>query len=266
MIEINKVYNENCLDTMKRMKDNFVDLTITSPPYSKLRDYNGYSFDFESIAKELYRVTKDGGAVVWVVGDSVENGSETGDSFRQALYFKEIGFNIHDTMIYKKDGISFPDSTRYYNVFEYMFIFSKGKPKTINLIKDRKNIYAGKQNSTTSREKDGKIHDCHGKKNNKVHQEYGVRFNVWTINRGYMKSTTDKIAYQHPAIFPEQLANDHIVTWTCENNLIYDPFIGSGTTAKMCIKNNRNYIGSEVSKEYCDITEERIKRLKEAKE
>ena len=143
-MELNKIYNEDCLDTMAKMPDNFINLTVTSPPYDNLRQYNGYSFDFESIAKELFRVTKQGGVVVWIVGDETVKGSETGTSFKQALFFKEIGFNLHDTMIYQKHNFSNPSSNRYHQIFEYMFVFSKGKPKTFNPIKDRKNIEAGK--------------------------------------------------------------------------------------------------------------------------
>ena len=142
-MEVNKIYNEDCLETMSRMPDGFIDLTVTSPPYDNLRTYNGYSFDFESIAKELFRVTKTGGVVVWVVGDATVNGSETGTSFRQALYFMEIGFNLHDTMIYQKPSAPFPGIVRYMNVFEYMFVFSKGEPKTTNIILDRKNANSG---------------------------------------------------------------------------------------------------------------------------
>ena len=138
---VNKIWNEDCLDTMLRMPDNLIDLTITSPPYDDLRDYKGYSFKFEEIAKELYRVTKEGGVIVWVVGDSTRDGSESLSSFEQTIYFvKQCGFRLHDTMIYQKSGFSFPDLNRYYQVFEYMFIYSKGTPKTFNPIMDRKNL------------------------------------------------------------------------------------------------------------------------------
>ena len=133
-MEVNKIYQENCLDTMARMPDGFVDLSITSPPYDNLRSYKGFEFPFEDIAKELYRVTKQGGVVVWVVGDATIKGSETGTSFKQALYFKEIGFNLHDTMIYRKSNRPPLNHSRYEQEFEYMFIFSKGKPKCVNLI------------------------------------------------------------------------------------------------------------------------------------
>ena len=256
MITINKVYCENCLDTMAKMPDNFVDLTVTSPPYDNLRTYNGYEFDFESIAKELYRVTKQGGVVVWVVGDATINGSETGTSFRQALYFKDVcGFNLHDTMIHLKPNFSAVGAlkTRYAPVFEYMFIFSKYKIKTFNPIKDRCCKTVGKAKRGTIRQRDGSMKRMSNE--GWVQPEYGQRFNVWEISP---QSTRPN---GHPAIFPEQLANDHIISWSNEGDLVYDPFMGSGTTAKMAIINKRNYIGSEISKDYCDIIEKRINLL-----
>jgi len=255
-MEINKTYNENCLDTMKRMQDNFIDLTITSPPYDSLRTYNGYSFDFESIAKELYRVTKEGGVVVWNVNDATIKGSETGTSFRQALYFMDCGFNLHDTMIYQKTGTPFPSTTRYNQTFEYMFVLSKGKPKTFNPIM-KKNITAGAvRHSRKFRNKDGEmIPSFNGKQVN----EYGIENNIWKIKNGMNKSTKDKEAFKHPAIFPEELVSKHILSWTNKEDTVYDCFIGSGTTAKIAIVNNRQWIGSEISKEYTDLANKRIK-------
>ena len=253
-MEINKIYNENCLDTMARMPDCFVDLTVTSPPYDNLRTYNGYSFDFEVVAKELFRVTKQGGVVVWVVGDATIKGSETGTSFKQALFFKECGFNLHDTMIYLKNQLSFPDSTRYFNAFKYMFVFSKGKINTFNPIKDRKNVSAGREVHGCERRNDGglnKKRSCAGN----IIKEYGVRWNYWLMYNNKRGEET-----KHPAVFPEVLANDHILSWSNEGDTIYDPFMGSGTTAVAVRKLNRNYIGSEISKEYCDITEQRLKQ------
>lgn len=238
---INKTHNENCLDTMKRMSDNFIDLTVTSPPYDDLRKYNGYSFDFESIATELFRVTKDGGVVVWVVGDATIKGSESGTSFRQALFFKDIGFNLHDTMIYEKNSSTYPansKSKRYSQIFEYMFIFSKGKIKTANLITDKKNKWAGHK-------------DFSGKLKNPV-PDFSPRNNIWKY------TTSFNGVKGHPAVFPEHLANDHIITWSNDGDLVYDPFMGSGTTAKMALVNNRNYIGSEMSSEYCEIIKKRL--------
>ena len=270
MIDFNKVYNEDCLITLSNLSDNLIDLTVTSPPYDDLRTYNdhisgrktefnGYSFDFESIAKELYRTTKDGGVVVWVVGDGTEKGSETGTSFRQALFFKEMGFNIHDTMIYMKNNFSNPSSNRYHQIFEYMFVLSKGKPKTFNPIKDRKNVYGGQVGSwgkNTSRQKDGTMVE----RKKKVIEEYGQRYNVWTYKTS-KNGQEDEIAYKHPAIFPLQLVKDHIITWTNEGDLIYDPFMGSGTTSKASVLTNRIYLGSEISEEYFKICQERLKEI-----
>jgi site-specific DNA-methyltransferase (adenine-specific) len=255
-MKINKIYNENCFDTMSKMPDNFIDLTVTSPPYDNLRDYKGYSFDFESIANELFRVTKKGGVVVWVVGDATINGSETGTSFKQALYFKEIGFNLHDTMFYQKNAASNPSSNRYEQTIEYMFILSKGKPKKVNLIKDKINRWAGSKNFgiPSNRKKDGTLKT----KKQKVVNKYGSRSVVWKYNTGKNYSSCDDISFSHPAIFPEQLAADHIYTWSNENDLIYDPFGGSGTTAKMAHIYKRNWILSEISKEYCDLAEKRL--------
>ena len=244
-MEFNKTYNENCLDTMARMEDNFIDLTVTSPPYDNLRTYNGYSFDFETIAKELYRVTKQGGVVVWIVGDATIKGSESGTSFKQALYFIECGFNLHDTMIYEKNSSTYPannKSNRYSQIFEYMFILSKGKPNKTNLIKDKANKWAGHK-------------DFSGKLKNPV-PDFSPRNNIWK----YTTSFNDKT--NHPAVFPEQIAKDHIITWSDKGDLIYDCFMGSGTTAKMALSNERNYIGSEISKDYCHIIEERINNHK----
>ncbi len=249
-LEINKCYNENCLDTMKKMPDSFIDLTVTSPPYDNLRTYNGYSFDFEAVAKELFRVTKKGGVVVWVVGDATIKGSETGTSFRQALFFKEIGFNLHDTMIYHK--INAPlTHPRYEQVFEYMFVFSKGKVITFNGIKDKKNIRAGSVVSGSKRDRAGILRRHSGNRKGKLISEYGLRGNIW-----YIANRSNRLC--HPAVFPEQLANDHIISWSNEGDLVYDPFMGSGTTAKMAILNKRNWIGSEISEEYCKIIERRI--------
>jgi DNA modification methylase len=255
-MDINKIYCENCLDTMSRMPNNFIDLTVTSPPYDNLREYKGYSFDFESIAKELFRVTKKGGVVVWVVGDATVNGSESGTSFRQALYFKEIGFSLYDTMIYEKNTSSFPAIARYEQVFEYMFILSKGKPKSINLIKDKKNRWAGSSNfgESSNRQKDGELE----KKKKIVVAEYGIRSNIFRYSTGAGYSSEDNIAFKHPAIYPERLAADNIFSWSNEGDLVYDCFMGSGTTAKMAHLLKRNWIGSEISQEYVDLAYKRI--------
>ncbi|MBL0294917.1 MAG: site-specific DNA-methyltransferase [Saprospiraceae bacterium] len=261
-MDINKSYNESNLETMAKMPDCFVDLTVTSPPYDGLRTYNGYSFPFEDIAKELFRITKQGGILVWIVGDGHEKGGETLTSFKQALFFKEIGFIVHDTIIYKKNNFSVPFPDKYHQTFEYCFILSKGKKKTFNPICDRKNKKAGQSGGVQSiTEKDG----TRSKRSAKIINDYGKRHNVWEYDTGMYLSTKDKFAFNHPAIFPEELVKDHIISWSNEGDLVYDPFMGSGTTAKMSILNNRNWIGSEISSEYCTIIEERIKKALEEK-
>lgn len=260
---LNKIICSDCLEVMKGMPDKCVDLVLTSPPYDELRKYNGFSFDLTAISGEIPRILSDGGVMVWVCGDSTVNGSETGNSFRQALTFMERGLYLHDTMIYKKASCPFPETTRYYPSFEYMFIFSNGKPKTFNPIKDKRNIrYGDPVASSTQREADGRTRALSAKKTNplKIIQEYSVRQNVWEYSPGYMKSTRDKIAYNHPAIFPEQLAKDHIISWSNEHDIVLDPFSGSGTTCKCAYLLNRQYIGIEISPEYCAIAEERIRQ------
>lgn len=239
-----KLFNEDCAKGLKKIDSESIDLVVTSPPYDNLRSYNGYTFDFETIANELYRVVKRGGVVVWIVSDGVENGSETGTSFKQALYFKKIGFRLHDTMIWKKESCTFPEDTRYYQNFEYMFVFSKGKPKTIHLIEDRKNLWSGAKIHGTYRGKNGQSVRRSDKWQESICKEYGVRFNVWEI-------TTEKNnRTEHPAVFPNRIAKDHITTWSNRGDIVLDPFSGSGTTAIEALNNGRQFIGFEISKEY----------------
>lgn len=251
---INSIYNENCLDTMSKMLDNFIDLTVTSPPYDNLRDYKGYEFDFESIAKELFRVTKAGGVVVWVVCDATINGSETGTSFKQVLYFKDIGFKLHDTMIWLKSN-PMPvgnNQRRYASSFEYMFVFTKGRLKTFNPIIETSKRVGKISSATRQRNKDGSKSQ---KKTINNILENKISSNVWVFG-----SVNDSESAEHPAPFPEALVKDHIYTWSNEQDLIYDPLMGSGTTAKAAYILNRNWIGSEMSQEYLDIANERLKK------
>jgi DNA modification methylase len=264
---MNKIIYGNSVEVLKTLDSNTVDLTVTSPPYDNLRTYNGkikdevsfedgYSFPFVEMARELYRVTKNGGVVVWVVNDQVKDGGETGSSFKQALKFKEIGFTLYDTMIYHKNGAPFPETGRYSQVFEYMFILSKGKPKTVNLLKDKPNRWAGHTNfgDPSKREKEGNL-----KKVDKFAvAEFGTRYNVWYITNGKGYSTKDDFAYEHPAIFPESLAEDHILSWCNEGDLVLDPMCGSGTTLKMAKLNNRNYIGIDINEEYVSLSQRRV--------
>jgi site-specific DNA-methyltransferase (adenine-specific) len=251
-MELNKIYNENCLDTMKRMPDDFIDLTVTSPPYDNLREYNGYSFDFESVAKELFRVTKKGGLIVWNVNDATVNGSETCASFRQALYFKEIGFNLHDTMIWLKPNpmpVS-ENQLRYSNAFEYIFILSKGKPNTFNPIREKSINFGNNSGTSGQRNKDGSKNER--SKVNKI-LEYKIISNVWTFASAFSNESS-----KHPAPFPYKMASNNIFSWSNENDLIYDPFIGSGTTAKAAHLLKRNWIGSEISSEYVELANKRL--------
>lgn len=252
-----QIYCGDCLEIMPQFEDKSMDLVITSPPYDNLRSYAGYSFNFEGVAKELYKIISIGGVIVWIVGDATIDGSETGTSFKQALYFKKIGFNLHDTMIYEKNSPSIPSTNRYNQCFEYMFILSKETPKTSNLMADRKNRWAGERNFGTRsrRQVNGHLKQA----GVGIVKEYGIRFNIWRYNTGYGYSATNDIAYKHPAIFPETLAKDHILSWSNPKDLVLDPFLGSGTTAVAAKELGRRCIGIEISKEYCDIA---IKRLK----
>jgi DNA modification methylase len=257
----NKIYCANAIQILSQIPKNSIHLTITSPPYNELRDYDGSSFTktvFQSIADQLYRTTVDGGIVVWVVGDQTINGSETGDSLRQALYFKDIGFNLHDTMIYLKTSFANPSNNRFHQVFEYMFVFSKGKPNTFHQIIDRETT-STHSGQASIRQKDGSL-----KKSGKPlqHDQYGGRFNVWKYKTGKHHSAEDEIAYGHPAIFPEQLARDHIYAWSNEDDFILDPMCGSGTVCKMAYLMKRNYIGIDISEKYCKIARKRIQKYK----
>ena len=252
-----KLYNGECAEVMRwHLADESIDLVVTSPPYDALRDYNGYIFDFESIAHELSRVLKPGGVIVWVVGDEVINRSESGTSFRQALYFKDnCGLNIHDTMIYEKNGATFPasrTSNRYTQIFEYMFILSKGSPKTANLICDKKNKWEGYTNwgQKTYRKKDGELFSTN---NIKPVPKYSARNNIWKFNTGAGFGTSNKEAFKHPAVYPEKLAEDHIKTWSVEGDVVLDPMMGSGTTGVMAKINGRDFIGIEISKEFFEL-------------
>lgn len=255
---INNIIHGNAAHIMQEFATNFIDLTITSPPYDKLRNYNGYEFNFNEIAKELYRVTKDGGVLVWIVGDETIKGDETATSFKQALYFKECGFKLFDTMIYAKPPRGAVGNNKtYWQTFEYMFILSKGTPKTINLIIDRENKDTRNSTKGTKRLKNGDLQRV----NRNGYGKYGRRTNIWEYNVGKGHSTKDDIAFEHPAIFPEKLADDHIKSWSNIGDIVFDPMCGSGTTLKMAKLNNRNYIGCDVSLDYVNLSKKRLKLL-----
>ncbi len=242
---------------MSGMANKSIDLTVTSPPYDNLRDYKGYTFDFEGIAKQLYRITKQGGMVVWIVGDATVKGSETGTSFKHALYFKKVGFNLFDTMIYLKPPRGAVGSNKtYWQTFEYMFVLSKGQPKTINLIRDRENKDERSGDTSTKRLRDGTLL----KLKRDGYSKYGRRTNAWKYLIGKGHSASDSISYDHPATFPEKLAEDHILSWSNKGDTVLDPMCGSGTTCKMAQSLGRNFIGIEISSDYCKIARERLRQ------
>ena len=263
-MEINQIYNQSCITGMQEMNENMVDLCVTSPPYDDLRTYNDSSkWDFEvfkEVAQGLYRVMKVGGVIVWVVGDAVIKGSETGSSFRQALYFMDLGFKLHDTMIYEKNGTAFParrDGNRYSQIFEYMFVLSKeSKPKTAHLICDKPNKWAGHTpwGQATMRDKEGNRVE----RTQKPTPDFSPRNNIWRYNTGKGYTTKDAFAFEHPAMYPELLAKEHILSWSNEGDLVLDPFMGAGTTAVISKDTNRNFIGFEIDETYYNLCQRRL--------
>ena len=253
------IYNADNVALMKEMEPASIDLVVTSPPYDELKTYSAGKpmselWDFEGVAQQLWRVIKPGGVVVWVVADATVNGSETGTSFRQALRFMEIGFRLHDTMIWQRTSLPLTHN-RYEQDFEFMFILSRGSP-TFNGLRIPC-VHAGKQPVGGTRQGGDDIRQRHT-----ICQvrESRLRGNVWAINTGYMKCTKDAVAHQHPAIFPEALVRDHILTWSNEGDVVLDPFSGSGTTAKMAREMGRRAVGIEINKDYCDIAVERLRQ------
>jgi len=241
----------NCVDVMRRWPGDIIPLTVTSPPYDKLRDYKGYSFPFEEIAGQLYRVTAPGGVVVWIVGDRI-NGGRSLTSFRQAIYFQEIGFSAHDIMIYQKKNTPFMRSNAYTNAYEMMFVMSKGKPTTFNPLKIPTQRH-GMEMLTHNKLPDG----INKKKLGELKKEK-TRTNIWPYAVGLGGTTRDKIAFQHPAVFPEKLAFDHIESWSNPGDVVLDPMCGSGTTGKMALMNDREFIGIDISADYIEIARQRL--------
>lgn len=245
----------DCMGLMLRIPNNRIDLTVTSPPYDNLREYNGNivrwgEHVWRAVIQNLFRITKQGGVVVWIVGDATIKGSETGTSFKQALWAIDCGFNLHDTMIWNKGGFSAVGSLaiRYAPVYEYMFVWSKGAPKTFNPLKDRKTKHGGETASGTIRLKDGSTRPM-----SKVMtiNEYGQRFNIW-------EQSPHKQKGGHPAPFPDRLANDHIISWSDDGDIVFDPFMGSGTTGVAAVRTGRRFIGMDLDKDYFKIAQDRI--------
>lgn len=255
-MKTNHIYNDDCLKVMKTFPDKSIDLVVTSPPYDDLRDYdlNDYSWNFRLIAKEIVRIIKDGGVVVWVVSDQTKDGSESLSSFRQAIWFCEIGMNLHDTMIWNKTKMP-QNHNRYEQGFEYMFIFSKGKPNTFNGIRDKKNVEAGATAHASYRDKDGDVKKTSSFNKTKI-AELGLRTNVWTHKPCLGKDDRNG----HPAPFPEKLIYDHILSWSNKDDIVLDPFNGSGTTTKLAKHLGRQFIGIEISEKYCEIAKRRLEQ------
>lgn len=249
-----QLYNQDCLEWMQQQSAESIDVVLTSPPYDNIRNYNGYSFNFENTAKELVRILKNGGVIIWNVADATINGSETGTSMRQALYFMEQGLKLHDTMIYLKKN-PMPTNTktkRYHQAWEYIFVFSKGTPKTFNPIMiDTK--YNGLANMKY-RGSDGIIQYKKTPRNDQTK----VR-NVFEYTIGGGHTTKNKQAFQHPALMPEQLARDMLSTWASNSDVIYDPFAGAGTTLLAAKELGLASIGTEIDTNYCNLIHQRLK-------
>ena len=243
------LYLGDCLEILPTLGK--VDAVVTSPPYDDLRKYgDGHPpLDWKQCVDPLASVLLDGGVLIWNVADSVRDGSETGTSFRQALAFMDAGLRLHDTMLYLRTNVNFPDAVRYENGFEYMFVFSSGCPKTFNPIKDRPNKYAGLAMHGTDRQRDGSLKPISGL--GKLVNRNGKRFNWWFL-------TNNQPDNGHPAPMPYAMAADQITSWTHEGDTILDPFMGSGTTGVACAKMGRKFIGIELEPKYFDIACKRI--------
>jgi site-specific DNA-methyltransferase (adenine-specific) len=260
---IDRNVNCDCLAGMRTLPDDCIHLTVTSPPYDGLRSFGGHALDFETfegVADELHRITRPGGVVVWVVADAIEDGSETCTSARQKVHFRKIGFRVHHTMVMDKAGSRWPWKVRYGHSLEYAFILSKGRPRTINLLRDKPNRRVGRVREFNRRETDGQLRQA-GKARPIAAQ--GHRRAIWCYATGWGLTTRDRHAYEHPALMPEKMALDHIISWSQPGDLVFDPFCGAGTTTKMALLNHRRYLGFEVNPQYHEIA---LRRMQDARE
>lgn len=252
----NKIVCTDCLDGMARMPGESVPLSVTSPPYGGLRTYDGHSsFDFLAVAKELYRVTMPGGVVVWVVQEQIIDGSESGETSRQRLAFADIGFRLHHTMVMAKSGGHQHSSNRYGRALEYAIILSKGVPRYFCPFRDKPNKEAGRMKTFKNRLPDGSFAPV----KHRMTPPFGIRPPVWTYATGRNVTAKEGYALDHPAVMPEKMAEDHILSWSKVGDLIFDPFAGSGTTLKMARLNYRNYLGFEVNPDYVEIARRRLR-------
>ena len=245
------IYHGDCREILPQLGFK-VDLVLTSPPYDDLREYGGHPFDFQTTAQAIVPAIADGGVLVWVVGDASDESGESGNSLRHVLAFKELGLRLHDTMIYEKNGASYPTHDKYYQVFEYMFVMSQGRPRVVNLLRDRRNLWDGSWGRRSRRDVRGNL--IVGDKT--PSGEYGIRWNIWRYNVGKFGEEADRDR-GHPAVFPLALARDHILTWTDANSIVCDPMAGSGTSLEAAKKLNRYSIGIEIEEKYCEIAAKR---------
>lgn len=262
----NKIICGDNVEVMGRMPDASIDMACQSPPYSSLRDYHGYTFDFEKVAQQLWRVTKPGGVVVWNEADQTIDGAKTGESYRHVLHFMSLGFRLYQTLYYVKTGTNFVHKTRYTENVENMFVLSKNRPKTINIIQDVPRLWRGSWTKTRNRQKDGSLKDSTskncgaGRSGRATGNEYGYKSRsvLWTICNGHGFAHTDDLVKEHSATFPEALARDNILSWSNPGDLVLDCFNGSGTTTKMAKCLGRRYLGIDISEEYCQLAEKRV--------
>jgi DNA modification methylase len=262
---VDQILHFDCVEGMRLLPDECIDLTLTSPPYGEIRRYGGQAFDtakFRAVAGELLRLTKPGGVVVWVVREQAPRGQgETGDSSRQRLYFQEVGFRLHHTMVMDRKGCRWPGRNRYGHPLEYAFILSRGRPKSVHLIRDRENRHAGKVGTFLRRSKEGGVEPA-GRP--QIVPMLGVRGPVWSYAVGRNVTTKDHYALRgHPALMPEKMALDHIISWSRPGDLVFDPFCGAGTTCKMAALSGRHFFGIEVHEPYYQLA---LKRVREAQD
>ena len=244
----------DCLEVMKLLPDGCVDCVVTSPPYGDIRDYTSGRADCFAVIAEIARLLTPGSVCMWNEADQVIDGSESGESFRHALHAKECGLRLHDTMFYCKEVVTYPNANRYHPCVEYMFIFSKGRPARFNGIRDVKNKWAGTVFHGTDRLADGTTRHCNSSGKGKMIPEYGLRRNWWVVPAYGSPETCG-----HPAPMPMSIARDHITTWTYPDNLILDPFCGSGTTCVAAKRLGRRYIGIELDPGYCESARARVR-------
>lgn len=262
---LNQVLHCDCVLGMRALPDACIPLTVTSPPYDKLRMYDGHALPFELfqlVACELYRVTMPRGVIVWVVQDGTDkNGSETGTSFRQREFFKNLGMSAHATMIMKVNACRFPNNRRYCQQFHYAFVLSKGKPRVINVLRDSANQHPGDVVKHSHRSKDGKLVTC--LMPHKRLAAYGYRGNVWDYKVGNGQTTKDRFAFNQTALMPELMAEDHILSWSNPGDLVFDPMCGAATTCKMALLNHRKFLGMEIHQTYWEIACKRMELAKQ---